>query len=212
VTLAGDERPVHHAWGGLSSECRLEQLGGFVLGQLLQLQTRSLQVLPERHDRIGALLAGAHGDDHERAARGQMQHERCGCGVEQLCVVDSQHDPTCARSVDEPLRAQLEDPQPIVGADARRDQSGQGTERDRCRRLGRLNPFGRRPVSRSRCQDLPREPCLADARRAADDDAAARVVPTRGGDPLQLLVAPDERPRRRRRHPRAAGPRHDDSG
>jgi len=61
----------------------LSQLRGLRLAQLGELEPLRPGVLPQRDDRVGAGLAGAHRGKHEHVGRvGQVQDQGGGDGVE----------------------------------------------------------------------------------------------------------------------------------
>ena len=75
------------------AEHRLDQPARLRLAQRLELQPRDAGVLPQRLHRVGDRLAAPHRhDDERRAGQHDVQDERRGRGVEQLRVVDAEHD------------------------------------------------------------------------------------------------------------------------
>ena len=126
-----------------------------------------------------------------------MQHERGRDRVEQLGVVDAQHDAPVAGPLAERVPAAAQELERVVGAHVIRDQVGERAERNRRRAAGRLHPDRGQTLGRGGGAGLAGEPRLAEAGGCAHDDARAAVLPARDGDPLQLRVATDQRPRGR---------------
>jgi hypothetical protein len=122
-------------------------------------------------------------------------HERRRSVVEQLAVVDAQHEPAPGGALG----------QRVAGAGqqlhsrgqwtpGRRQQRRERPERDRPRRAGRPHPLDRAALSARQFRGLGREPRLADAGGPGDHDTACGTARHRLTDEPQLGVAPRERP------------------
>ena len=159
-----------------------------------QLHSRQARVLPQRLDRVGPRLGGPHRDDHEGGpSEHEVKHERGGRRVEQLPVVDAEHDRPAGRALLEGgpgAPHQLERAAAVAGA---REQRGECAERHRRGALRRLHPRGMAARLAGGGHGVAGDAGLADAGRGGDHDAgrAGRAQP---GDALELRVAPDQRP------------------
>lgn len=109
------QRPLLHR----PAERRLHELLDGRVVQRFELHAQRARVLPERHDGVGARLAGTNGGDDERAARDrQVQHERGGHRVEQLRVVDADDDLAPTGALGERLHAAAHEGEGVARPDA----------------------------------------------------------------------------------------------
>ena len=93
VALAGVEDPAQRRLLDRTVERGLDQHPDRLVAQPPQLHPPRAGVLPQRHDRVRARVPGAHGREHERGAGlREVQDERGRHGIEQLRVVDAEHD------------------------------------------------------------------------------------------------------------------------
>jgi hypothetical protein len=122
-------------------------------------------------------------------------HERRRTLIEQVTVIDAQHEPAHAGS----LRQRLSHTRQQVHAGARaaarrRQQRGERPQRDRRRRPRRPHPLHRTTSRAGGLRDLIRQPRLADPRRPRDDYTARCVTCEQPADEAQLILAPYQRP------------------
>ena len=106
-----------------------------------------------------------------------MQQERRGHGVEQLGVVDAQHDLAATGLGAQRVGAATHELERVVGAHVVGDEPGEGAERHRRGAAGGLRPDGEGAGALRGGVRLAREARLAHARPGAHDDAAAASSP-----------------------------------
>ena len=193
------QRPLLHR----PAEGRLDELLDGRVVERIELHAQRARVLPERHDGVRARLARADRRDDERAPRDrQVQHERRGHGVEQLRVVDADDDLAPVRPLGQRLDAAAHQGECVARPDAVGHDPGERSERDRRGALRGLHPVDERAVLRGDARGLTREARLPDPGTPTQHEPATAAVGASQHDPLQLLDAADERPRRaRREHP-----------
>ena len=203
------------------AEHRLDQPAGLRLAQRLELQPRDAGVLPQRLHRVGDRLAAAHRhDDERRAGQDDMQDERRGRGVEQLRVVDAQHDRSAARPLLQAVRHPPHDRQRAVGHPVVGDQRRERAERDGRGAAGRLHPGGVPPSALAAATAWRARLDLPTPAGGADEHARVRAGAPQLRDPRELVVPADQRPFERLRRPvthrapayAAAAPRSIDRG
>ena len=163
-----------------TSERRLEQPLDVGARQLHELEQRTQLVLPQRPQRIGHGLLVPYGDHREGLARGHdLMHERRGGIVEQLPVVDAEHEPSPARAIDERMTRPRQHVRAIRAAwIGRGQQRGERPQRDRCRRARRPYPLHGTAARARHARDLAGQPRLADTRGPGDHDAVRPSLPT----------------------------------
>ena len=199
IALAAIEHPALRLLLHGPTERGLDQRPHRLVAEALQLEPLRAAVLPQRDDRVRARLARAHrGDDEHAGPRRQVQHERSGRGIEQLGVVDAEHDRASRGALAQQLRALAQEVERLLGAHGRRQQTGEGAERDHRRAARRLHPLRHRALVFELGQNLASEARLADAGACSDDDAAP-LLDVCPRDRRQLVVAADQRPIRSHR-------------
>ena len=174
---------------------RLDQLRQFGVAEGVELQAQSTGVLPQRGDRVGALLAGPDGRDHERdSVFGEVQDECRRCRVEQLGVVDSDDDLPAFRLLLEHLHENLNEACLALQAPPRGDELAECSQRDAGRAARDVNPSVERAGVSCIFDGVPGKAGLADARLRRDHDGGS-AFRSRLGDACQLVCAADQGPR-----------------
>ena len=163
----------------------------------VELEPGAQLVLPQGPQRIRRPLAPPDGDHGERLARRHELVQQCRRGVvEQLAVVDAQHQPVPAGA----LRQSIPRARQQLGAALRRaarrgrQQCRERPERDRRRRARGSHPLDGTVARCGNTGDLYRQPRLADAGGAHHDHAAGRTVRQQLAGQSKLTIAPHERP------------------
>jgi hypothetical protein len=128
-------------------------------------------LLPQCNDRIGHGLADPDRRHHERRhPQGELEDERGGVVVEQVGVVDQQHERAIGGPLHERRASRDEDvPRPIGQI---RQQVAEGTEWDTGGGLRADGACRRVAALRLQSQDLTGDMALADAAVADENDAA----------------------------------------
>jgi hypothetical protein len=127
-------------------------------------------------------------------------HERRRGIVEQLPVVDAEHEPPPARPIDERMTRPRQHVRAIRAAwIGRRQQRGERPQRDRCGRARRPYPLRGTAARARHARDLAGQPRLADTRGPGDHDAVRRALRQQLADRLELTIAPHQRPQQHAR-------------
>ena len=203
---------VHPAAGRLldrRAQHRLDQLGRLGLVERVELQPRHAGVLPQRPDGVRARLARPQRHDHEGGAgEHEVEHQRRRRGVEQLRVVDAEHDRAGrprARAARSAIRRMSSSGLPrgtFVGSSAANAASGTvAALRVACTHAGGRRPGVAAATAWRARLDLP-TPAAAPI-----DDARAGAGATQRRDARQLVVTADQRPLERLRCGGRAGGR-----
>ncbi len=123
-----------------------------------------------------------------------MQDERRRCGVEQLGVVDSNHDLPAVRLLLEHLHEDLDETCLALQAPPRGDELAECSQRDAGRAARDVNPNVERTGVSCLFNGVPGEAALADARLGRDHDGGS-AFRSRRGDACQLVCTADQGPR-----------------
>jgi hypothetical protein len=187
---------AHRPTVGRAAQRGAEERLDIVARELGELQQRAQLVLPQRPERVRSALVAPHADDRERLAGGnQLMHQRGRGVVEQVPVVDAQHQAAPRGALDH----RVPGPRQQLGALRQapvvdRKQGRERAEGDRARRAGRSDPLDRTALRRRELGGLGGQPRLAHAGRPGEHDATRRAARERIADQPQLGVAPGERP------------------
>ena len=191
------------------TERRLDEGPDRIVAEVGELHSAGGVVLPQRHDRVGARLAGAHRREHERRPRrSEMQHERGRDRVEQLRIVDADHGLTASSARAELLAAASHQRDDVVGANLVGHQIGHGREWNRSPASRRLHPVDERALALRRVLCFPGQTRLADP---GVSDKNHPMAPRAGSccrNRLEFAIATHERPRALQRGSVPLVPRH----
>jgi hypothetical protein len=126
----------------------------------------------------------------------EVQHERRGHRIEQLGVVEPEHDLAPVRARAQRIRAAAHELERVVRADVVGNEAREGSQRHGGGAGRGLHPAHQRARARplGLRVGLTGQPRLADARAGADHHAAARRVGASVGDRGQLRFPADQRP------------------
>ncbi len=179
-----------------ATQRRADQVGGLRAGQLADVEPVGDAVLPHREDRVGHGHPVRRDRDHEGGAgRGELVHQGRGQVVEQMRVVEAEHQPPplgragkVAGDLVEPVRAVGR----AVGSAGQ--QVGERAERDRRRRRHAGHPVRPRATFGQLGEQDLREPGLARAGPAGEQEPADLRVGQRPAGERQLLFAADQGP------------------
>ena len=129
-------------------------------------------VLPDGLDRVGGGLARAHaGDGEDGPGRHQLLEQQGGRVVQPLGVVDQQQEALAATALHERLGGLAEHGDaPLDGESGRREDRGEGAERDAPGGLAGGGPFDVEAGGGAELGDLGRKAGLAHAGRTGEDD------------------------------------------
>ena len=179
-----------------ATDHRQDQLLGRVAGQGSDVEAHQQLVLPQPDEARRQWLRGpdAHQHLHVRLGDGEVQqrHRRL---VQQVRVVDCEHQAGVAGPLAEAGERQVEQVVRELGIVDRRQEVGEGPERDVPGRLGGPHPLDRHPVGPPGVDDLRDEARLAHSRIPEQRDAARPPAGTQ--QPLQirqLVHSPNQRP------------------
>ena len=153
--------------------------------------------LPQRLDAGREAASRPHGGHQEhQVGVDELGHERGRRDVEQVEVVDEQHQRAPAALVLQHGPQLGHDRHQVdpLGADARRQQVGQRPQRRRLGPLGGRGPGHVAAVLVGEGQALVGQAGLAHPGRAVDHEAVGPGVAEAGGEQVELLVPPDQRP------------------
>ena len=177
---------------------RHHQLLGGRLRQRADVDALDQLVLPQRHEPVGHRPpgAGAH-HDPDRRLRDRQVHEGDRHGVEQVGVVDRQHErPLAPRPGVQAGQRQVQQVVGVVGLVGGVEHVGERPERDVARRLGGPHPLDRRAPGLQGGDRVGDEARLPDARLPEQDRPAGPAVQGKqAADRLQLCVSSHEWPR-----------------
>jgi hypothetical protein len=197
VALAADREERDRRRIDLATQHRRQQLVHRRAVQAADVDPVGQLVLPERGHRVGHVLAGPHGGQHEDLAPDHRLVDQGGRRVvEQVGVVDQQQQtfPVAGLLHGTHVAAQqvgtVVDPAVVDLGEHRR----QRPERDLPGGPGAADPAGHRPPVGGPAHDFAREPGLAHPGRADQHHPPA----VRRGDPalqqLEVGAPPDQRP------------------
>ena len=191
------------------TERRLDEGPDRIVAEVGELHSPGGVVLPQRNDRVGARLAGAHRREHERRPRRrEMQDERGRNRVEQLRIVDADHDLTASSAGAELLAAASHQRDDVVGANLVGHEIGHGRERNRSPASRRLHPVDERALALRRVLCLPGQTRLPDPGVSDKDHTMAPRAGSSRRDRLEFAIATHERPHARQRGSMPLVPRH----
>jgi hypothetical protein len=162
----------------------------------LELDPADGPLLAQPHNRVGKGLAGACREQQRRGlSTGQLMQEGGRGGIEEVGVVDGDHQPPVPTLLAELANAVPEDVERAQG-ERLREERREGTEGDgrRRRRGGHLTDEPSIPAQPG--ERLAAEPGLTDPRGARDDDAARGRTLELTSKQRQFLVPADEWPGR----------------
>ncbi len=141
-------------------------------GEGLELDPADGPLLPQPHNRVGKGLAGACREQQRRGlSTGQLMQEGGRGGIEEVGIVDGDHQPPVPSLVAELANAVPEDVERAHG-ERLREERREGTEGDGRRRLRGGHLTDEPSIAAQSGERLAAEPGLADPMGARDDDAA----------------------------------------
>jgi len=180
VALGAGGKPRHR--GGLEGAAQSggEELSHGVGGQALEVDPLGQALLPEGDYGIGSGLAGAQGGKHEGGARlGELVRQRGRGVVEKVGVVDEEDQSLAVAPLRQGRAAPPEEAGLVLGCfrvnvPDRREQWGEGPERQMGGRSGGCRPGGRQACAFGFCQALGGQATLSDPRRPGEHRAPPR--------------------------------------
>ncbi len=165
-------------------------------GEGLELDPADGPLLAQPHERVGKGLAGACRQQQRCGlSTGQLMQEGGRGGIEEVGVVDGDHQSPVAALVAELANAVPEDVE-RAHRERLREQRREGTEGDGRRRLRGGHLADEPSIPAQPGERLAAEPGLTDPGGARDDDAARGRTLQLTSKQRQLLVPADEWPRR----------------
>ena len=176
--------------------------------QVVEVDPPDPGLVPERLESPRHALGRTHGrDQEEQVGVDELADQRGGRAVEEVEVVDEQHQRSGAGLVLEHGADLGHDRHQVAALVAQpgRQEVGQRAERDLARALRRRGPGHVAAGLVGEGQALVGQAGLADARRPVDDEAVGPRVGERVGEQLELLVAAHEGPLQRGAGPRGGG-------